>query len=317
MNNVFMKSTWGEIAGLMIAAFVLYITGLFSAFFLVPLLILAERKGFQAYLRGSLGMLAGVVIRIMVFQKGGLRLSEALLNIETLFAAIFLLGGAVLFWERIPFKRTLYRLLLATGIIGILSVPIILYLFGNEEILSLFRIQIEDAILVLTQGADPGLIGIDPDELALVMIDLLKRNYLFTFFAILTANWWIGTTLHRKRIRQDSFKLKNFRLPDKMIWGLLLPWTGIFLDVIFGICVFGYPFWNVGFIMLFIYGLQGLGVISYFGGKYNIPRGIRVMVPALLVFLLMAPWLNLVVVVGLPGLGASEIWIHYRELKRS
>jgi hypothetical protein len=101
-----------------------------------------------------------------------------------------------------------------------------------------------------------------------------------------------------------------------MIWPLLVPWALILAGLRFDIGPLRYAAWNLGLIMLFTYGMQGVGIIQTLLERRNASRGVRVLITALLVFMLFWNRTALIVLVGLPCLGVSELWIHYRKAEK-
>jgi len=70
--------------------------------------------------------------------------------------------------------------------------------------------------------------------------------------------------------------------------------------------------WNALFIVLLLYAAQGLGIIWSLLDRYEVARGIRIGVAAALLILSVIPGANILVFLGLPGLGVAETWIHFR-----
>jgi hypothetical protein len=75
----------------------------------------------------------------------------------------------------------------------------------------------------------------------------------------------------------------------------------------------GFAVSNSLYIMGILYGLQGFGLLQYLMEKKNVNPGIRrLTVWSIPLSILVFP-LNLIVIVLLPGLGVSELWINYRH----
>ncbi|MEW5816027.1 MAG: DUF2232 domain-containing protein, partial [Spirochaetota bacterium] len=130
---------------------------------------------------------------------------------------------------------------------------------------------------------------------------------------ILSGNWWLGTSIGRRLKGEQAFEITRFSLPDFFIWPLLVSWAGILLDLFKNIGILGYVFWNAGFISLFLFGLQGLGIIRFLFGKHKVARGLRLISGIVLAVFILWPGLNIIVMIGIPGLGVSELWIKYRK----
>ncbi|RKX77324.1 MAG: hypothetical protein DRP87_09545 [Spirochaetes bacterium] len=133
-------------------------------------------------------------------------------------------------------------------------------------------------------------------------------------FLFLIFNWRGGTYIVEKLNRRKVDRVINFFMPEKMIWPLLVSWAGIFIDRFLDLGLLGYAFWNVGSIFLVLYALQGIGILKYLFNRYNFSRLTRVFIGLALVIMLFWPGVNLLVIVGIPALGVSELWIKYRKL---
>lgn len=275
-----------------------------------------------------------------------------LLTLEFAFPIFFFLGLGVINWEWKKPIRGLYRLLLAAVVCGVVSVPFFLIISGNETVrefgkkqFSLIAEMVQNAIL--QEGSEAEVL-INTETLVTTIMESLLRNYLFITFMIISLNWHMGRVLASRFFRQsgtfsaarssgdgnttsdggdagrtaypvvrEPLTTKNillrFSVPDRLVWALLISWAGILLDSVVDLKFFGYLVWNAGLIMMFIYGLQGIGIIRYLFGKYNTPGGIRILFGVVFVILLFWPGLNLIVMIGVPLLGVSEIWIKYRK----
>lgn len=101
------------------------------------------------------------------------------------------------------------------------------------------------------------------------------------------------------------------------VWALVAALAGALLSLVGNVGVFEHLAWNGVFIVLFLYGVQGIGIIWSLLDRWEVARGIRIGVGAALAFLLIVPGANLLVVLGVPGLGVAETWIHFRTGERS
>ena len=79
---------------------------------------------------------------------------------------------------------------------------------------------------------------------------------------------------------------------------------GILVEI-FDLVNLGYAsavIWNVGLILIFVYGLQGLGIIRSLFVRFKFPQSLRLMVEVLLMLILVMPGVNYIVIIGLPVL---------------
>jgi len=317
------RRVWTEVAGFTVLGIILYKVGVLFFLFLIPFQLLIGRRGFHYFLI-SCGIFLGVSF---LFTLGNLRiidvegLSGIILLLELGIPLMFLLGLGIVNYPDLQFERKLYGLLVSAGIIGVISVPVILLVSRNEELIEFFRQQLGQVFRVFSMSggeADSFETGImenmlETDSLFLWLKEMILRNYLFIFFVILTANWWAGTTIIKRSMREKKFDIVGFRLPDQFIWPLLISWAVVLLDVFKGIGWPAYLFWNTGMIALFLFGLQGFGIVRHLLKKYALPRSLRTLLTFIVVILVFIPGANLVIFIGFPGLGVSELWIKYRK----
>jgi uncharacterized protein YybS (DUF2232 family) len=86
----------------------------------------------------------------------------------------------------------------------------------------------------------------------------------------------------------------------------------VLADLFFGIGGWAYVAWNVGLVLLFLFGLQGMAIIHFLFEKYKVPRLLWVLLVAGLVILAVSPGIGLFIVLVIPVFGISENWIRYR-----
>lgn len=111
--------------------------------------------------------------------------------------------------------------------------------------------------------------------------------------------------------------LKDFCLPDRLIWVCIVSCSVLLIDLKFDIGILGAIGWNIGLTTLLLYGVVGVSIISHLSAK----RG-KSISPSRLLFLclllLLVPGANLLISVIIPIIGISEIWIKFRaESKES
>ena len=218
--------------------------------------------------------------------------------------------------------RRLFKTLIATGLAAAVSIPVILVIGENQKFSDLLKNQINVIIQAFNRsvsqaGGGEGALAAevaDTKGIILFLKELTFRSYLFVIFLFLIFNWRGGTYIVEKLNRRKVDRVINFFMPEKMIWPLLVSWAGIFIDRFLDLGLLGYAFWNVGSIFLVLYALQGIGILKYLFNRYNFSRLTRVFIGLALVIMLFWPGVNLLVIVGIPALGVSELWIKYRKL---
>jgi hypothetical protein len=328
MRKIFEGGLWAEILGFAVIAIILYITGFLTFLFAVPLQMLMIKRGYRAYLMSSFAVLVAVIISALVNTRlmENEELKQMLIFIELLFPVMLMAGIFAMNLESPYHLRKLYLLLGVTGAVGLVSIPIIYWLLQSEVFMTAMRDQVEYILSALygspeaaETGMNGGMLGriFNPEAMMETLKEVVLRNYLFSFFLLLTLNWRVGYGLGLRSRGERAAGLKNFFLPDKMVWILLLAWAGILGDIFFGVGPLGYFVWNVGLIFLFLYGLQGMGIVQHVLSRGDMTRGLQLFIIVMIIVVLFIPFLNILLIIGIPIFGISEIWIKYRQPKRS
>lgn len=261
------------------------------------------------------------LLRTAQVAERGLRLN--LLAIDLLLPAFFLVGlGATNMQWKVQL-RLFYKVICVTLVAGVASIPVIYLLSRDEQITALIKAQIEGVSQVFAGVAAEGVTGTaatgilsDPDALVQLIQSILLRNYLFMYFAILSGSVWMGISVGNRTVGRAPRKFADFFLPEKMIWPLLFSWAIVLLDTFFPVGKLRYAAWNIGLIFLLTYGVQGIGIIQTLFDRRGVGRGIRAALFVGVTLMLFWPGANLLIIVGFPILGISELWIHYRTSEK-
>ncbi len=321
------RGEWTEVAAIAVVSYFLYQINMLILF-LIPLEILYVRKPGRPYLVGCALVFVATaltgVIRIQAIEE--IRLRNGLIALEIALPAVFVGGIAAVNtpWPKTGISRRLLKLLGTAGAFGLVSIPAILYLSRNTEIERIIQMQIETFVQMFRRAAesDPelsvGAVDIlgNTEEVAEYIKETVLRNFVFSYFVLLSGSIWIGDLLGFRTLGKKARHLSQFRVPENGVWVLITAWAGVLLDVVVGIGALRYLFWNLGMIALFVYGMQGLGIIRHYFDSRGIAAWMRVMLWIGVILILFWPGINLIVILGIPGVGVSEIWINYRSSKR-
>lgn len=285
----------------------------------VPLMVLGLKQGREALLYGGSALLAAILLQVFFRTRG---IEEEVLRwfffmMEAAYPLALILGVAVLFWSR---GRMLYRLLSATVVVLLLSLPIAGVYSGNQEVMEFIQQQVKAVLDAFQQslsanGADSSVMlfaSMDADSLYTLMSEVFIRHYIFSYFLMLTACWALSYGIYRRSVGRSPYNLVNFTVSEVFLWPVIVSWFGVMLDVLVGIPYIGFLFWNYGMILLSIFAMQGIGIMKSLFQQHGVSKLLQVLVTASAVIILLTPRLNLVLIVGVPLLGLSEYWIHYR-----
>ncbi len=312
----------------------LYHLGMGFVFFLIPLQVVLIRKGSRSFaLTAGLAFALIIAVRFILLagNQGSLAAPFLVMEIATV---VLLLGGLIVIqlpeiaaeFERFRAPRVL-RLLIATAITGLLAVPLILYLRGSEEFTLGLQQLFESLSATMnsalsaseTFGFVPGNGLFQAETLMEVSRTLLLRSFLFDYFLLLTFSWWLGTIIGFRTLGKSPgmSRVANFKLPDVYIWPLIASLAVVLGSLFVRLGFLEIVAWNVLLIMAFLYGVAGLGIIRFLLKKFKIPAGLRWLLILIIIFAAFTPRISLAVLVLVPGLGVSEIWLKYRREERS
>jgi hypothetical protein len=322
----------------------LYRLGMGPILFLIPLQVLYIRRGKKAFAAAAalsllLILLAGLLLARRWTITGsaeagsGLSLAAPFLILDMAVSAL-LIGGLTLIQLpemspelQAPRYPRVTRIAIATGIAGLLSVPLFLYLRGNELFITGVqefigaRIETMNSAIVASQSATltPGVQPIRTEELLTLINSILLRSFLFYYFLVLTFSWWLGTIIGARSIGRHPglTRIADFKLPDRYVWPLIAGLALVVLTLIVPAEFLAVPAWNALLILVFLYGVSGLGIIRFLLKKLNVRPGVRWMLIAAIIILAMTPRIGLAVLILVPGLGVSEVWLKYRREERS
>lgn len=340
-----LRAYWLEVGGLALASVLLFRFGLLGLVFLVPIQIVWIRRGQRAGLTASGFVLAGIAAFKLVDLArlravAGAEVSEALLLIDPVFALGLLIGLVVLNTPhaRLPVSdesgswtfagrelSTAERMLAAAAVGALIYGPAVALVASGDRGSAVVASQIE-LLRPIFESA-----GASTEEIRVlteIVIGAVLSGLLVGYFVMLVGNWWLGVVIaFRSRFalpdgnevmaRLSGLDLTEFRIPVWFVWPLIASWAGVLASMVLELGWGRYLFWNAAFVMLAVYALQGIAIIRFQLERWKVTRGPRIALAVGMIVVLLIPGLQLVVALGVPGLGVSEIWIDYHRAKGS
>ncbi|GAB4366936.1 MAG: hypothetical protein Kow009_03760 [Spirochaetales bacterium] len=285
--------------------------------FVIPLVVLYRRQGYNVGMLGTLGIFLGILlVKIVRGKSAGLDLGSGLFTLDLMYPFIFLLGVALMegpFLSRFP---PYGRIAWVTVLAGVLGIPLIRYVLLDPSFHAYLQAQVDAMLQAVVEGktdVDLGTMGtIRSGEVVRLSKSLFANTYTLGYFFTFLLNWVVGSRIGLRSIGMylEGSVLGEVHLPVKLVWGFLLGWFGVLLTLIRPLGWIGILCWNVALVSTALYGLQGIDILRYY--LKRLERW-RLLVLFTILFFLFIPGLNLLVMVGVPLLGVSEIWIHYRR----
>lgn len=297
-----------------------YQTGFFFFLFLVPLQLLLFRSGLKVARIAVLGVgVALVYLGIRHTAQGASDVRFFLLMVE-LVIPILLLGGFLLengFFGNIG--GVLLNALLATVITALVSIAVLHVLLGNEAFIAYYKAQFSDMFNILkttlAASSDIDLVpmmDMDVDTMLSHVSSVFFKGFLFAYFCILFVSYIFALSVERLAKREVG--IITVMIPDYFVWVLIVSLSLVLADARFQLNpVLGYVGWNVFLIVMFLYGLRGMGLIRQMLEVRKVHPVVRFFLSFAAVILLLHPRYGRVLLVGIPLVGISEIWFKYKR----
>ena len=297
-----------------------YQTGFFFFLFLVPLQLLLFRSGLKVARIAVLGVgIALVYLGIRHTAVGNGDVRRYLLFVE-LVIPFLLLGGFLLengFFGNLG--GVLLNALLATAITALVSIAVLHVLLNNEAFIAYYKTQFSEMFNILksaiANSSDIDLIpmmDMDVDTMLSHVSSVFFKGFLFAYFCILFVSYTFALSM--ERLTKHEAGIITVMIPDYFVWVLIAALSLVLVDARFQPNpVLGYVGWNVFLIVMFLYGLRGMGLIRQMLEVRKVHPVVRFFLAFAAVILLMHPRYGRVLLVGIPLIGISEIWFKYKR----
>jgi hypothetical protein len=317
MNINESTAAWIETVALGLVSAFLFQTGLLLLLFLVPLQFLMVKRGPNSYVFSGMVAIAGILGTKLV-QAVGLEAVDYILLFADVLLPIALVGGLYLMNVSLPVQiRTVYRVLLATALGFVVTLPLVLYMGYAEVLSTAIRQQmalLESMIGGSAAGESAVLFGSAEAQDLVVRLaqDVFFGSYVAGLCMVLCLNWYVGYRIAR-RYAEYAPDVRRFRLPETLVWPFVLALGAGALTLAVDIGFLKYIVWNSALVLLFLYAIQGFAIARHLLDRFRVSSGFQFLLAVLVVMLLFVPGVNLVILIGLPGLGVSETWISYNR----
>ncbi len=320
-----MRRITPDIIWFTILATLFHQSGFLFILFLVPLQAIRNRKDFKTLLMASAAFLSAVLV-MAVARSGGLdnQVQRTVFIMSEIIVPAYLLAGFLYInydWPGNP--RMLKKMIVAVTAAFIIGIPVILF-YQNRILQDFYMEQLKFAIdylksmLAQADSVEAGDIAdiiksVTPEILAETLKKSALRTYLYWYFLILSANWWLGSSGIRYGKWKSALNPSRFTMPDFMVWPLIISLLLVLVDRKSPVGVLGYISWNILLIMVTLYGYKGFGIIQNLMKILKFPPPMRIMIIFTLSLMLVQPGIHYFILIGIPLLGVSEIWIKYEK----
>ena len=233
---------------------------------------------------------------------------------------LLLLGGFLLengFFGNLG--GVLLNALLATAITALVSIAVLHVLLNNEAFIAYYKTQFSEMFNILksaiANSSDIDLIpmmDMDVDTMLSHVSSVFFKGFLFAYFCILFVSYTFALSV--ERLTKHEAGIITVMIPDYFVWVLIAALSLVLIDARFQPNpVLGYVGWNVFLIVMFLYGLRGMGLIRQMLEVRKVHPVVRYFITFATVLLLLHPRYGRVLLVGIPLIGISEIWFKYKR----
>ncbi|MDX9826750.1 MAG: hypothetical protein RBT73_03290 [Spirochaetia bacterium] len=299
----------------------LYLSYILSFAFLIPVQQSFSGRGMRAGLVSSLAAFTVIAVGT-VTRMIQLRLFDLISLVSGCLPPLLLL--AALYWinATVPRLTRITRILLAALVLSIIALPFVLRMSSDSAFIGQLSAYVEETI-------DSSGVGFDESRLAAELVQrslgIISAGFSAFILWILAGSWWLGSLLASKsRFTSDAglasekkvLRIAAVKVPHLALWPSLLLWSLLFIALALKAeGLIRLLAWNLALCAASIYGLQGIGVLSFLLHKPGVPVLLRRLLPLALIAALFNQATSAVVLIGLPVLGITEVWIPYRNLK--
>jgi hypothetical protein len=133
----------------------------------------------------------------------------------------------------------------------------------------------------------------------------LMKQIIVVFVGISIVRLYFKRRLSKAALR---FSIKNYRIGDSWVWGLIIAWGFIYLNLYLKSAALGILSWNMAVVFSFLFFLRGLAMIKALADRIRIPQIFQY---AILLFFLFFSFILFVTIVT--GLGVADIWLNLRD----
>jgi len=133
----------------------------------------------------------------------------------------------------------------------------------------------------------------------------LIKQIIIIFVGISLVKLYFKRRLSKAALR---FSIKNYKISDSLVWGLIISWGIIYINLHLKSATLGILSWNAAVIFSFLFFLRGMALIKVLADRIRMPQVFQYMI---LLFFLFYSFILFVTIVT--GIGVADIWLNIRD----
>jgi Predicted membrane protein (DUF2232). len=306
-----------------LASSLLYVTIVLSFLFLLPVQYVFGRYGRKAGFEAT-GVSAVIVTAAQGWRlaaagsSDSLSIAAAIVPPLVLLAALaFMNAGALRPWA------PAYRLIICVAVCSAAAVPLLHFIENDVSLSAYLEKEVGSLLAPLSSNLGEGyeasatLAALDPKELVASSLQVIKDGYAALLIIIVGGSWRLGNRASGlgREGRAETPAIDDLHLPYPLLWAFLGSWAIVLAALALKAPAAPTAFaWNCASSLTILYAAQGFGIVTHLFKAWSMPRGLRVAIAIMALLSIVTPS-GIVVLIALPLVGVTEIWIPYRKPK--
>lgn len=214
------------------------------------------------------------------------------------------------------------KIIIAVAVLSAIAAPFVMQATNNKD----FSSWITDYVGSVMKSSGLGEEGLSYARTAVDSAILVIQSAFAAFILwIIAGSWWLGSLYAARRLMREkkvdeslfsSIRLADMRVPSLALWPTLLAWALLFASLLTKQTGFvRAAIWNIALCAASLYAMQGIGIISHLFKKFNATRLLRLLAPLAVMAVALSSTAGAIIMIALPLLGITEVWLPYRNLK--
>ena len=299
----------------------LYLSYVLSFAFLVPVqhafASRGRKSGFVAAAFAILVVTAGQAARMMELQA-----LKPLVLLAAILPPLIMIVALGFVNLRIGALTNGHKILLASAVLSLAALPFVLRATSDKSFSSWLAEYVGAAMnssglgegdMSYARAAVDGAIGV------------IRSAFSAFILWIVAGSWWLGSLFAARAQRREkkadesvfaSLRIENLRVPSIALWPTLVSWALVFAILLTkktGIAAV--VVWNIALCCASLYAMQGIGILAHLAKKFNASLLLRIAAPLVVVAVALSSTAGTIMLIALPLLGITEVWLPYRNLK--
>jgi len=314
-KEFFLTASTGLLSGF------LYLSYLLSFAFLVPVQQAfssrGKKSGFVAAAFAILVIAAGQTFRMVEMQS-----LDFLVFLAAVLPPLVMIAALSFVNLRIGALSNGNKILIASVALSLMAAPIVLRTTSDKG----FSSWLVEYVGATMNSSGLGEGGMNYARAAVDgAVSAIRSSFSALILWMIVASWWLGSLFAARALKREkkaddvvfaSLRLSNVRVPSIALWPTLVSWALLFAILVMKETgLISVVAWNVSLFSASLYAMQGIGILSHLFKKFNASLLLRIIAPLAVLAIALSSTAGTIMLIALPLLGITEVWLPYRNLK--